>query len=103
MGRQKWFREDDVAVHDGWRGNFLAVSSGRSLASTAYEASVESDILAVVDDPSLAGETHWNVVNPCGWLREEKQIDLSDKLIESIRHMIDRPKFIRSVCRTHSE
>ena len=33
-----------------------------------------------------------------------KQIkDLSDKLIESIQHMMDRPKIIRSVCRTHSE
>ena len=40
-------------------------------------ASVGSDILPLVDDPSLAGETHWTVVKLCGWLREEKQIDLS--------------------------
>jgi hypothetical protein len=29
--------------------------------------------------------------------------DLSDKLVESIQHMMDRPKIISSVCRTHSK
>lgn len=29
--------------------------------------------------------------------------DLSDKLVESIQDLMDRPKIIRSVCRTHSE
>ena len=29
--------------------------------------------------------------------------DLSDKLVESIQDLMERPKIIRSVCRTHSE
>lgn len=29
--------------------------------------------------------------------------DLSDKLVESIQHLMDLPKIIRSVCKTHSE
>ncbi len=29
--------------------------------------------------------------------------DLSDKLVQSIQDLMDRPKIIRSVCRTHSE
>lgn len=29
--------------------------------------------------------------------------DLSDKLVKSIQHMMDRPKIISSICRTNSE
>jgi transposase len=29
--------------------------------------------------------------------------DLSDKLVESIQHLMNLPKIIRSVCKTHSE
>ncbi len=49
-------------------------------------ASVESDILPLVDDPSLAGETHWTVVKLCGWLREQRQIDLSYRTLVRYLH-----------------
>jgi hypothetical protein len=35
-----------------------------------------NDILPVVDDASLANHTHRTVTRLCGWLREEKQLDL---------------------------
>lgn len=34
-------------------------------------------ILPVVDDPSLAGERHWTAVKLCGWLRANRDLDLS--------------------------
>jgi len=40
-------------------------------------ARVEAEILPVVDDPALAGERHWTAVKLCGWLREERGLDLS--------------------------
>lgn len=49
-------------------------------------AKVESEILPLVDDPSQAGETHWTVVKLCGWLREEKQIDLSYRTLVRYLH-----------------
>jgi hypothetical protein len=36
-----------------------------------------SEILPVIDDPSLAEQTHWTVTKLCGWLREEKNLDFS--------------------------
>jgi hypothetical protein len=46
-------------------------------------ARVTSDILSLVDDPSLANQTHWTLTRLCGWLREEKQTDLlEDKKVE---------------------
>ena len=47
---------------------------------------IASDILPVVDDPSLAGETHWTVVKLCGWLREVKEIDLSYRTLVRYLH-----------------
>jgi len=62
----------------------------------------------VVDDPSLADQTHWTVTKLCGRLREEKNItkhghELNDKLFNSIRALLKRRETIRSVCKTHSE
>lgn len=47
---------------------------------------VASEILPVVDDPSLVGETHWTVTKLCGWLREEKQLDLSYRTLVRYLH-----------------
>ena len=49
-------------------------------------AQVTSDILTVVDDPSLAGQTHWTLTKLCGWLREEKQIALSYRTLVRYMH-----------------
>lgn len=49
-------------------------------------ARVESDILPLVDDPSLADHTHWTVTKLCGWLREEKQLDLSYRTLVRYLH-----------------
>jgi len=38
---------------------------------------VREEILPVVDDPSLAGERHWTAVKLCGWLRDNRGLDLS--------------------------
>lgn len=47
---------------------------------------VASDILPVVDDPSLADHTHWTVTKLCGWLCEEKQLDLSYRTLVRYLH-----------------
>lgn len=49
-------------------------------------AQVTSDILSVVDDPSLANQTHWTLTKLCGWLRDEKQIDLSYRTLVRYLH-----------------
>jgi transposase len=49
-------------------------------------AQVTSDILSVVDDPSLASQTHWTLTKLCGWLREEKQIELSYRTLVRYLH-----------------
>jgi len=47
---------------------------------------VASEILPVVDDPSLADQTHWTVTKLCGWLREEKKIDISYRTLVRYLH-----------------
>jgi transposase len=47
---------------------------------------VASEILPLVDDPSLAGETHWTLTKLCGWLREEKEMDLSYRTLVRYLH-----------------
>jgi len=37
---------------------------------------IVSEILLLLDDPSLAAETHWTVVKLCRWLHERKEIAL---------------------------
>lgn len=49
-------------------------------------AQVVSDILTVVDDPSLAQQTHWTLTKLCGWLRDEKSIDLSYRTLVRYLH-----------------
>lgn len=47
---------------------------------------VTSEILPLVDEPSLANQTHWTLTKLCGWLREENQIDLSYRTLVRYLH-----------------
>jgi transposase len=49
-------------------------------------AQVVSEILPLVDQPALAGQTHWTLVKLCGWLREEKQLDLTYRTLVRYLH-----------------
>jgi transposase len=61
---------------------------------------VESEILPVVDDPSLADQTHWTVVKLCGWLREQKQIVISYRTL--IRYLHEH-EYVRKIPRPMPE
>lgn len=45
-----------------------------------------SEILPLIDDPSLAKQTHWTVTKLCGWLREEKDLDFSYRTLLRYLH-----------------
>lgn len=47
---------------------------------------IQAEILPVVDDPHRAGEHHWTVTKLCGWLREEKNLDLSYRTLVRYLH-----------------
>jgi transposase len=49
-------------------------------------ARVVSEILPLVDDPALAGQTHWTLTKLCGWLAAEKEIDLSYRTLVRYLH-----------------
>ena len=49
-------------------------------------ATIESEILPVVDDPSLAGQLHWTAVKLSGWLRREKPFDISYRTLVRYLH-----------------
>jgi len=40
-------------------------------------AEIDDRIIPYVLDPSKAGQTHWTATKLCGWLRREKDLDLS--------------------------
>lgn len=61
--------------------------SGRPRKLTT--ATVESEILPVVDDPTLAGQLHWTAVKLCGWLRREKPFDISYRTLVRYLHEHD--------------
>ncbi len=61
---------------------------------------VEAEILPVLDDPSLADQTHWTVVKLCGWLREQKQIDISYRTL--VRYLHEH-KYVRKIPRPMPE
>ena len=58
--------------------------AGRPRKITADQ--VANEILPIVDDPSLADHTHWTVTKLCGWLREEKQLDISYRTLVRYLH-----------------
>jgi transposase len=45
-----------------------------------------SEILPLIDDPSLAKQTHWTVTKLCGWLREEKDLDFNYRTLVRYLH-----------------
>jgi transposase len=57
----------------------------RKLAS----GEVAKQILPVVDSPADVGETHWTVTKLCGWLREERRLDLSYRTLLRYLHEHD--------------
>lgn len=61
--------------------------SGRPRILTSGE--VANQILPVVDSPADVGETHWTATKLCGWLREEKQLDLSYRTLVRYLHEHD--------------
>jgi transposase len=50
---------------------------------------VREEILPVVDDPSVADQTHWTATKLCGWLQEEKGLDLSYRTLVRYLHEND--------------
>lgn len=61
--------------------------SGRPRKMTKEQ--VRDEILAVVDDPSVADQTHWTATKLCGWLQEEKDLDLSYRTLVRYLHEND--------------
>lgn len=68
----------------GIDGLIYRPQAGRPRKITADQ--VANEILPIVDDPSLADHTHWTVTKLCGWLREEKQLDLSYRTLVRYLH-----------------
>lgn len=60
---------------------------GRPRSMTASE--VASGILPVIDDPGQAGETHWTATKLCGWLREQRALDISYRTLLRYLHEHD--------------
>lgn len=50
---------------------------------------VSSQILPVIDDPDSVGRHHWTVVSLCGWLKEQRDLDLSYRTLIRYLHEHD--------------
>jgi transposase len=50
---------------------------------------VAREILPLIDDPQLAGQTHWTVTKLVGWLAKEKQLDLAYSTLVRYLHEHD--------------
>lgn len=68
----------------GIDGLIYRPKSGRPRKLSA--AAIESEILPVVDDPTLAGQHHWTAVKLSGWLRQEKPFDISYRTLVRYLH-----------------
>ncbi len=65
----------------------------------------ETDLLAAYSPDFNPIERLWQHLKGhylAGYFTRQSR-DLSDKLVDSIRDLISRPKTIRSVCKTHSK
>lgn len=60
--------------------------SGRPRKLAAAE--VDRVILPLVEDPSLAGQTHWTATKLHGWLRGDRDLDLSYRTV--VRYLHER-------------
>ena len=47
---------------------------------------VAQEILPVVDDPSRADRHHWTVVSLCGWLKEQRDLEISYRTLLRYLH-----------------
>jgi transposase len=61
--------------------------SGRPRALAVDE--VSKTILPVVDDPRSAGRHHWTAVSLCGWLKEERDLEISYRTLVRYLHEHD--------------
>lgn len=50
---------------------------------------VAEAILPVVDDPGQADQTHWTAIKLCGWLQQEKDLDISYRTLVRYLHEND--------------
>ncbi|MCB1087024.1 MAG: IS630 family transposase [Verrucomicrobiae bacterium] len=50
---------------------------------------IEAKVLPVVDDPALAGQTHWTARKLCGWLNETLNAELSYRTVVRYLHEHD--------------
>lgn len=55
----------------------LAYRPGGRPPHRLQSVEIEEQIIPYVLDPSKAGQTHWTATKLCGWLRREKDLDLS--------------------------
>ncbi len=72
--------------------------SGRPRKLQAEE--IEKIILPIVDDPTLAGETHWTVTKLSGWLKTERQFDISYRTL--VRYLHEH-EYVRKIPRRFPE
>lgn len=49
-------------------------------------ATIQSEILPLVDNPTLAGQLHWTAVKLSGWLKQEKPFDISYRTLVRYLH-----------------
>lgn len=61
--------------------------SGRPRKLSAEQ--VREEILPVIDDPGLADQTHWTAAKLCGWLQQERGLDLSYRTLVRYLHEND--------------
>lgn len=81
---QLWIQRFNEAGIDGIT---YRPRSGRPRSLSAAEVSAQ--ILPLIDDPKRAARHHWTVVSLCGWLKEERDLDLSYRTLVRYLHEHD--------------
>jgi hypothetical protein len=59
------------------------------------EEQVCEKILPLIEDPSLAAESHWNAVKLHGWIAQSSE-QLQDRIIKSLLSLFDQPSILQS-------
>ena len=86
-----WVSRYNVSGIDG-----LTYKPGGRPPRRLQSAEIEEQIIPYVIDPSKAGQTHWTATKLCGWLREQKGLDLSYSTL--VRYLHEK-KFVRRLPR----
>lgn len=81
---QLWIKRFNNAGIDGIT---YRPKSGRPRALAAEK--VSEIILPVVDDPGCADRHHWTAVSLCGWLKEERDLEISYRTLLRYLHEHD--------------